>query len=528
MADSWLKSFFLDEKPAGEQMVEARLGRTIGSVGYTGEKNLGELGPLKEYFPDYATLRARSWQLALDSEIAQTILGKYENYVVGKGLKLVCEPIKQILKSAKIKFDIQEFCEIMEAKFLGFSNSKRSDHAGMSTMNSLAKEAYKNAKIGGDVLVILRVDKDGNLTIQLVDGAHIQSPMYGTEYYPEKLANGNRIVNGVELNDKNQHVAYHVRKDEDSYDTERILARNPKNGRLMAYMVYGYKYRIDNVRGMPLMAVMFETMAKLERYKEAAVGGAEERQKIAFTVEHDLMSQGENPFAATTLRASDTNYGSGLIPVDDAGNQVADKVAVTTNKQAINMPRGSKLKMHESGMEMFYGDFYKTNFNFMCSALRIPPEVALSMFNANYSASRASLNDWGNTIEIEQADFGAQFVKPIYEMYAHLSIMKGDISLNDYVINFFANKLDIVEAILHCRFLGTIIKHIDPLKEVNAERMKLGILGGHIPLTTVEEVVERLGGGDSDANIEQFAEELKMALGFGVKPIEVQPATSQA
>lgn len=516
---SWLKESMLATEFKQPKM-EAALGRVIGSKGYTGEKNLGELGPLREYFPDYDTLRARSWQLFLESEIAQTILGKYENYVIGKGLKIRCEPTKEILKVNKVTLDVQDFCEIMEAKVLTHSDSKRSDYSGMSTLNRLSKEAYKNAKIGGDVLVILRVDENDNVTVQLIDGAHVQSPTYGSEMNPNKLPNGNRIVNGIEKNDKNQHVAYYVRTG-DGWKTDRIEARNKKTGMLMAFMVYGYKYRIDNDRGMPLMAVMFETMSKMERYKEAAVGGAEERQKIAFTVEHEIMGDGENPFLKQTVQAYDTDYDGGLIPIDEAGNLVANKMAVSTNKEVINMPRGAKVKMHESSMELTFGDFYRTNFNFMCSALRIPSEVALSMYNANYSASRASLNDWGNTIDIEQADFGSQFLKPIYDLQAHIAILKGQVAAPDYVLAFFKKNFELTEAILNCRFIGPKIKHIDPLKEVNAERVKLGPLADHIPLTTIEDAVESLGGGDSDANIEQFSEETKMATKFGLKPIPV-------
>lgn len=529
MAGNWLKQSLLSETPAQPRM-EAKLGRVIGSKGFTGEKNLGELGPLKEYIPEYSILRARSWQLFMESEIIQTIYGKYETYVIGKGIKAQCEPVKQILEHNKIKVK-PDFSEMLEARFSLHSNSKRSDYAGMTPLNHLQKEAYKNSKIGGDVLVILRVEDDLMVTVQLIDGAHVQSPRYGSEVNPNVLPNGNRIVNGIELDEKGQHIAYHVVQQDKNgvmlFDYKRILARNPKNGMVMAYMVYGYKYRIDNERGMPLFSVMFETIAKMERYKEAAVGGAEERQKIAFTVEHDITGTGENIFANTTVRAYDNDRGSGLIPETDDGTEIANKMAVSTNKQVFNMPRGAKVNMHEPGAEQSFGEFYKTNFNFIAAANRIPAEVALSMFNANYSASRASLNDWGETTMNEQDFFGGQFIKPIFDLFAHIAILNGQINAPDYTLAYFAKQYDVVEAFLNCRFLGPRIKHIDPLKEVNAERAKLGPLGAHLPLTTVEDVVENLGGrGESDSNMEQFAEEVKLAEGFGLKPIPVAPKPS--
>ena len=63
----------------------------------------------------------------------------------------------------------------------------------------------------------------------------------------------------------------------------------------------------------------------------------------------------------------------------------------------------------------------------------------------------------------------------------------------------------------NARFTGPMFPHIDPLKEVNAERAKLGDLAKDIPLTTVEAATEALNGGDSASNLEQFIEELKSA-----------------
>jgi hypothetical protein len=79
--------------------------RTIGSISYNGEKNYGEIGPIKNYFPDYSALRARSWQLYLESELAQTILNNHIIWVIGSGLKLQAEPVKDILKSEGITLD---------------------------------------------------------------------------------------------------------------------------------------------------------------------------------------------------------------------------------------------------------------------------------------------------------------------------------------------------------------------------------------------------------------------------------------
>ena len=91
---------------------------------YNGEKNAGELGAIKNYVPDTASLAARSWQAYTESELAQMIVNTYMLWVVGSGLKFKCEPEKDILNSLGIK--ASDIIEVTESKFNLFMQSKRS------------------------------------------------------------------------------------------------------------------------------------------------------------------------------------------------------------------------------------------------------------------------------------------------------------------------------------------------------------------------------------------------------------------
>ena len=79
---------------------------------------------------------------------------------------------------------------------------------------------------------------------------------------------------------------------------------------------------------------------------------------------------------------------------------------------------------------------------------------------------------------------------------------------------------EVVEAYRNSRFLGVGVPHVDPLKEVQAERAKLGDLAASIPLTTVEKATEALNSGDSAQNIVQFEKELSDTEGLRPKPTE--------
>jgi capsid protein len=527
---SWLRNRF-ESKSVPNRKIEASAGkgiyRAIGTISYTGEKNLGEMGPIKEYFLDYAALRARSWQLLIENDVFQTVLGKYTTWMIGKGLKLQSEPNERILSSNNVRVDVNEFSEQVEALFDIYAQSRESDFSKMGSLNIIEGEAHKNS-MHGDVLVILRFDKELNeVTTQLIDGAHIISPQgYGSDNFPQPLDNGNFIVNGIELSPTGEHVAYYVRKGGEmtfSWEVDRIPARGKKSGLIMAFLVYGDKYRLDNHRGIPVLAGVLETAKKLERYKEAVVGSAEERQKIVMQIVHKEFSTGENVYANQTVKAYDTDRYSDNIPEDSYGNALADRIGISTNKQSFNMPLGAELKAVESKNELYFKDFYEVNIMLFCAAVQIPFEVAMSKYDSNYSASRAAIKDWENTLLVKRNIWAQQFRKPIYAFWLEVKILTGMINAPGYMLAKTRKNWYVIEAYRNARFIGPPVPHIDPYKEVQAERLKLGAAGVDYPLTTGEAATESLNGGNADANVKQFAEELKESkkLGIKVDPVPV-------
>lgn len=496
---------------------EAFFGRYTNSIGvsFNGEKNLGEIGPVKDYTLDYDTLRVRSWQAYLESEVFQTIINKFKLWVIGSGLKMKSDPIEQVLKSEGIKLETEAFNEVSETRFAIWAKTKMGDYSNMVSLNKIAQSVFMNSKIGGDVLVVLRVVK-GTVKVQLIDGCHVQSPNYGTEAMPEVLSNGNRIINGVESKPNGEVVAYHIRNED--YSFSRIAAKSPSTGLTMAYLVYGATYRIDNNRGIPIMSTVLESLKKLERYAGATLGSAEEAAKIVLQVVHDRNSTGENPLVRQLARARDADA-TDMLPVSLEGQQLADRVAATTNKQAFNLPIGSEIKQLASNQrELYFKDFYETFFNMMCASIGIPPNVAMSLYNDSFSASRAALKDWEHTLFVNRDDFTEQFYQHIYNLWLHLEILKNKVQAPGYLTAFAEGNEMVLNAYRNARFTGAIPGHIDPLKEVNAVRAQLGTTGEHIPLITVEQAVEMLRGENSDEVMKQFAKELEYSKKLGIEP----------
>lgn len=477
---------------------------------WDGEKRYGELGVPIDYISDFRSLSIRSWQSFYTSDIAQTIIKNYLYWIVGSGLNLQCEPLEKPIKSQDKNFDRDSFVDDVELLWKLYSNNNMSSYSNMSDINRLAWEAQLNAIIGGDVLCIMRYE-NGSPNIELIDGLHISTPFSGN-WLSEAKARGNKIKYGVEVDNRGKHVAYYVRGENGQYS--RISAYHSKTKRPIAWMVYGFKYRIGDTRGMPLLGVVLEEIKKLGRYKEAILGSAEERAKVAWFISHGKNSTGENPMLDAVANAIKSGNGTDKDTEMYEGDETARKIASTTGKQVFNMPTDSELKSLSSESESQFQDFFTPNFDIICSSLGIPPEVALGKYNSNYSASRMAVKTWEHKILIDRSFFAKMYYKPIYWFWLDMSILKGDITANGYILSKVSKNTIVQECYKNCEFEGINMPHVDPYKEVMAERKKLG--NETIPLTSLEKSTKRLNDNDWRQNITKHSAEMKLykKLGF--------------
>jgi len=482
---------------------------------FNGEKNLGEMGPVISWIPDYYSLAARSWQAYLESPLAKTISEKWTGWIIDEGLKLKANPARLVLESEGItmtKEQQEQFNDIVEARWGVWAGSKRSSWNNQETFAETTRKAYINSKIGGDVLVVLRYDK--GVKVQIIDAMRIAQPIAPID--PESK---NIISNGVEVDPTGKVVAYHLRK-ANSLESYSIPAYNKSTGLRTAFLVKGSQWRLDYHRGLPVVATVLESLKKVERYQEATVGSAEEVAKIAYQVVHQNYSDGSTPLQQQLAKSIGENIED---PVDAFGEKLAKKIAATTNKQAYNNPKGAEIKtINQSNNLQGFETFYSSNANIICPAIGIPPNVALSIYNDSFSASRAATKDWDHSMDVERSFFAAQYYHYIYKFWLYMEILNNKIQAQGYLQAFENDDYMITESYEVARFTGPHFPHINPLVEVQAERLKLGTLGAHIPLSTAELSSEALGTGDSDSNATQFADELNIAKELGMEAIQKQ------
>jgi capsid protein len=497
-------------KPKKEIQVNTEIqywsGANIMPVIFDGEKTPYELGTPRDYYLDYQSLRARAWQAYIESPIVQNVLKKYSLWVVGSGLKLQANPIDLI--TGLSEQEIKAYSQKVEAHFRLYSSMKQSSYSSMMSLHELAAEAFKNALMSGDVLNIMRFDGQ-NVTHEIIDGCFISTPLEKTQ-----LAPGNKIIDGVEIDKTGKHIAFYVQNE--SYKWERIPAYGEKTGRLQAWLFYGMRYKINSVRGMSILTAVLEMDNKLNRYQDATLGSAEENAKVPYTIEHNQFSDGENPLVKQLVQSAGKNKGTAPETQSTIESEnIATKVAQTTSKQVYNMPIGSELKRNTFATDLSFKDYFGVNIDLIYITVGIPPEVAADKFGGAYSGSRAALKSWEYKLMVDRNLYlKNQFYKPNFDYWLDIQVLTNKIDVPAYLEALLNNDIFKLESFRNCRFIGATVPHIDPVKEVNAERLKLGKKFDLVPLTTAEQSCEALNTGDFDQNIKKSQDEKEMASYF--------------
>ena len=490
----------------------------IYPIRFDGEKTIGEIGPIYQYFMDYPRLRLRSKQLFIESEPCQAVVKKYVAWTIGGGLTLKAEPQVEVLKTEGITITPEAFNKSVESRWKIYSNSKMGDATGKQTLNELEAQALLERIIGGDMLVVLSV-VGGTVKVRHIDGGHLVTPPYFSPIGMDATApNGNRVRGGVEIDASGQHVAYYVRTD-DILTYDRIEAFGKKSGMRMAYLLVGPKYTIDSERGMPLLAAVMETAKKLERYNAAAVAGAEERQKVSFFFEHDTLSSNEDPQAGIRAKAS---AGRGNIQADLApdvnGNRLAANIAVSEERNVYNLPNGTTIKSIDSKQEVNVNEFGMFQIDLICAAVGIPPNVAMSKYEDSFSASRMAGKDWEHTFMLDRKTFSQQYLDPIYSLQVYLWVLNNKVEAPGYVKALMEKNEFATAAYLSCRWVGDSFPDIDPLKTAKYLRTMMGPALAHLPIMDAEAAAEAGMQGEWDGIVRQSSEELKMAARVGITP----------
>ena len=465
-------------------------------VRFDGEQEPEGIGNLYVYDVNYYEMARRAYTLITINEFARTAVTRLTQFVVGTGLRLHPEPATDFI-NRKMKTNLSpEFAKSVQQLWNLFELDKNVSHDKQDNIHSLAKTIFYNAYVAGDVLVVKRI-VNKSLEYQVINGLSVKTTKI------EPTVKGNKIVDGVEINPKGEPVKYFV-TDENGTETE-IPARDSK-GRLIAWLVYADERRLGAVRGYSPLGAIMQKLHKIGQYTNSEVIAADTNAKFAAIIEQDKDSSGVNPLGKTNGIARSLQNQLNNTPSPSSTNPAEVKEFVNRVKRIasgifFHLPKGQKMSSFDTKRpNVNYGQFVDSSMKYIYASLGIPHEVALLVFQNNFSASRASLKMFEMILKyLRNYVIIDNFYQIVYSQFFEIECLKGNIDAPKYLeLKNDEGYLD--NAYTKAKFIGSQIPHIDETKEVNAVLSRLK--GG---LSTFEQALEALGNNtDFDSMIERL------------------------
>jgi lambda family phage portal protein len=371
-----------------------------------GTKFPGGYGPTELLLTDYWTLRQRSSELFERNLYARGIVRRLVENEINVGLHLEATPDETILGHARDS--LVDWSELTETRFaLWGARPRLCDHAEQQSFGALQAQARLESLVAGDVLVLLRQDPRTRLPrVQLINGAAVQTP-FALQF--KEPSGGNRVEHGVELDDRDRHVAYWILQRDGQY--KRLPAYGEKSGRRLAWLLYGTDKRLDDVRGKPLLALVLQNLKEIDRYRDSVQRKALINAMLAMFIKKGEERMGTRPITGGAVRRGTETT------VDTAGTERTFKLAEFLPGAVIE-----ELQVGEepvpyvaNGTTEGFGEFERAIVQAIAWPNGIPPEILTLSFNSNYSASQAAINEFKLRLNVVRHEFGDRFCQPVYE-----------------------------------------------------------------------------------------------------------------
>jgi lambda family phage portal protein len=426
-------------------------------------------------------LRQRSRDLFYGgSNVATGAIKRLRTNTIGIGLHLKASINEEVLKIEPE--EARELEETIEREFAHWADSTNCDLERIDNFYQLQQLAFLNALLSGDSFVLMtttkRVGSVYDLRIQTLEADRVSTP-------------DNERVNplfceGVEKNKAGEVIAYHVSKfhplsftDREPREWVRVLAYGEKTGRRNILHVMN-RERIGQVRGVPFLAPVIDTIKQLGRYTEAEVLAAVINGLFTVFIEKESASD-DVPFGES-------------IPEEMQVDQEDENSIELAPGAVIDLGEGEKANMVNPGRpNPNFDPFVIAVLKQIGAALEIPYEILIMAFSSNYSASRAAILEFFKVVKMYRAWFVADFCQPIYEEWLSEAVAKGRIKAP----GFFADPI-IKDAYCSAEWTGPSAGQLDPTKEVEAAEKR--VQGGY---STREREARELTGTDFYKNIKQ-------------------------
>lgn len=353
------------------------------------------------------TLRQRSRDAYMGVPTATAALKTLRTNTVAAGLT----PTPQ-LDGEYLRMDVDRIAELQAnivREWNLWAKSQMCDADGLDNFYQLQQLAYLSAQMNGDAFALLQTeDAPGmpySLRVRLIEADRVCSPNLMDVLTPTTIDGHSvhRIVQGVETDERGKVVAYWIcsrhplaAEMQDGATTwTRVQAHGDKTGRRNVLHIM-QRERAGQVRGVPVLAPVLESLKQLGRYSDAELNAAV--ITAAYTIFIEKEAAGEAPPLGE------------MIPEDQLID-AADPTSIELAPGAVvDLAPGEKMnETKPSRPNANFEAFYRAVTKEISEALEIPIEVLEKNFSTSYSAARGALNEFWRTCEMQRSWFADKF-----------------------------------------------------------------------------------------------------------------------
>lgn len=427
---------------------------------WSGDTFTGSFGGTQDIILSYEDLRSRCSEVFLTNRYARALIRRIVSNVIASGMWPEHQPETGILGLEK--GSLKEFSRRFEALFKLWS--KAAEFASidkLSTFGKIQADAYREALVGGDALVIWETDVDTNMPrLKVIPGSSVTDP--NLDEFKRAKDRGNKIKTGVEVNSKGAHIAYFVLQEDRSI--KRVLASDPDTGRIISRMVYVFDRRVNSTRGEPLLSILLTSLKELDRFLSAT------QRKAALNASIALVAKKTGP----ARQLNDSDFG-GIEALDTptygiAGAETqATHVRRAKNEPGVimaNMPENVDVDVHSTaGTDINYPAFEDAIICVMAWLCELPPESLKLGYGSNYAASQTVNGEFNQFILKERAAFAPQICQPTLVESMFGMVAMGDTTAAELLAVYNdPTKWYIREAWTNTHWMGKIRPQSDMLK----------------------------------------------------------------
>ena len=508
---------------------------------FNGEKLSGGMNYETSWGSGIHAMRQRSIRAYWESMQARGIINRLVDTVINTGLSLESTPVSSILGLSQEQR--KEISNIIEDRHNLWWNSKNCDLSRENTGGQIERISYRNELVKGDYFAALPFSNDPTLTnplqIKIIKPELVSTP-FDSEIRNAIIRRGHYIVDGVEFDQNDEEVAIYVRTREpgtmgfadiygglygsggsqvlynDGYGGDgfgrgdlsgyfkwvRFPKYGPVSGRQI--LIHGKVQEFGNEpRGIPALAHVAHELEKITDYSLLELMAAVANATTAMIVEPGENAPATNPFPGNTfVPPSLVQTAEGLeadaSAIDHGYTNLGKTVLQNTGGLLVSsLNAGEKLVSHDTKRpNVNFNDFVDGISKYVSASLGMPIEVLNMTFGKNFSASRASLKLYWQSVYTKRDDFISDFKTPIFNSW-----LLGEVGTGNLILKGFEDPL-FRAAWQSAKWIGMPSPSIDPKKEEDAARIRVAE-----GFTTREQEAQKRHGSSFDSNVERLASE---------------------